>query len=40
MIRRIVLRARALLTRAFPRPARPPRRSDIESALVRALGSM
>ena len=31
---------RALLERAFPRTPRPPRQSEIESALLRAMGSL
>ena len=31
---------RALLERAFPRTPRPPRQSEIESALLRAMGGL
>ncbi|WP_426955970.1 hypothetical protein [Muricoccus radiodurans] len=31
---------RGLLDRAFPRPPRPARESDIERALLRALGAL
>ena len=31
---------RALLDRAFPRTPRPPRQSEIESALLRAMGGL
>jgi len=31
---------RDLLARLFPRPATPPRQSDIERALLRALGGL
>ena len=31
---------RALLARAFARPALPPRQIDIENALLRALGGV
>jgi len=31
---------RALLERAFPRTPRPPRQSEIESALLRVMGGL
>ncbi|MFH5924207.1 hypothetical protein [Roseomonas xinghualingensis] len=38
--RRPIASLRHLFARLFPRPATPPRQSDIERALLRALGGL